>query len=984
MLSYLGTATVSAGNVSINEALQKAKTFMPSRQFKEGVRSARSKSSVNSNQPYYIFNDQQGHGFVIVSGTDCTTPVLGYADNGTIDIENMPENLSSWLEDYAEQISVMKKTAAKKPAEKPMKPAIAPLIHTTWNQNMPYSLMTPTYTNDKGETIHYTTGCVATAIAQVMCYYQWPENCQAIPAYTTSTQQIFMSELPATTFKWGIMQENYLVNTTGEAADAVAEVMLYAGQAMKMNYDKSGSKAMVDLTSMADCFGYSKNAYKAYRDDYSNTLWENLIYNELASNRPVLYSGQSESGAHQFVCDGYDGNGLFHINWGWGGSCNGYFLLSLANPDEKEEGPGFCGYAAGQSAIIGLQPKSDNESETPHFNTSVVAFEEKSYSRSSFNDNFTDVSTEGCYINGSFNYDPTTAYTMELGWGLYEGGEIKKVFNSTAVRVDTKSACYYAPKTINFGAGMADGTYRLVMAYRPEGATTWTTATDQQCLYTEIDDNKLSIRGARNTMSYHVNQIDFIGEMTQHTKVDVAVNITNNSDKMRQDAYLWMRQGNDAWKEVSKGIGYYEPGQTGDICLAFTAEMPGTYQVKITTDSNGSNVMATSEFTIYEVKKTLCNDVQYACNMGTKEAKVINYVSLILENVDIPATVTVDGTEYTVTRIDENAFKNAFFLKEVKLPSSLKEIGDYAFASCNELTYIQSAMTEPCIIGKNAFTTDDNSVEEALKSVTLCVPVGSKSCYKSADVWEEFQHIYQGELKETTQNGMTYTYATGEDFAEITATDKAVLKNTDVVIPSSIEVDEKTYHVKAIAKNAFHQLPMKSLTIESGIEEIGDGAFRNVIGLQTVTLPEGLKKIGENAFIYCYGLEEVHLPSTLHEIGNYAFADCTKLTSVVSAMTNPCTISSVFVNNRWNGDVQVEEHSSAVLYVPKNSKSNYTSDEKWKEFPNIVEVEMETSGIHDIKTTNHISEQIFSITGRRLLQPQKGINIINGRKVLMR
>ena len=101
-------------------------------------------------------------------------------------------------------------------------------------------------------------------------------------------------------------------------------------------------------------------------------------------------------------------------------------------------------------------------------------------------------------------------------------------------------------------------------------------------------------------------------------------------------------------------------------------------------------------------------------------------------------------------------------------------------------------------------------------------------------------------------------------------------------------------------------------------------------------------------------------------------------------MTNPCTISSVFVNNRWNGDVQVEEHSSAVLYVPKNSKSNYTSDEKWKEFPNIVEVEMETSGIHDIKTTNHISEQIFSITGRRLLQPQKGINIINGRKVLMR
>lgn len=965
ILCVAGFSTMSARKVSRNEALQKAKSFMPSRQFKESVKKVRSNITINSSQPYYIFNDLEGRGFVIVSGVECDTPVLGYAESGSIDADNIPDNMQSWLEDCSEHMGLIDFFSSEETVSRPEKTAIAPLIQTEWNQNAPYSLMTPTYTNDKGETIHYNTGCVTTAIAQVMQYHQWPKTCQAIPAYTTATQQIFRQSLPSATFKWDMMQSSYAVNYTDESADAVAELMAYVGQAMKMNYDKYSSKAVLDLAALASYFGYSRNAYVAYRDYYSNSLWENLIYDELAAGRPVLYSGQSESGAHQFICDGYDGHGLFHINWGWGGSCNGYFLLSLANPNEKEEGPGFSGYAAGQSAIIGLQPQSVDEAEIPHFNTSVVAFEETSYNRTSVNADFKDVSTEGCYINGTFNYDPSTVYNMELGWALFENGELKKVINSNEVQVDKRSASYCAPKKINFGAGMKDDTYRLVMVYRPEGATKWTTATDQQCLYAKLDGEKLSIRGARNTMSYQVNHIDFTGEMVQNTGVNVIVNITNNTDKMRQDAYLWMRQGNETWKEVCQGIGYYEPGQTGDIRMAFVEGTPGTYQVKLTTDSDGVNVLATSEVTIYELRKIIRNDVQYACNMHTKEAKVIagNYISTILENVDIPATLTVDGADYTVTRIDDYAFKDAVFLKKIKLPSSLKEIGSHAFSSCKELAYIISDMTEPCVVRKDAFEMI-NSSKDAFASVTLCVPVGTKSDYESADVWSDFQHIYQGEHQETTQNGITYSYYTSEEFAHITASDRAVLTNTDLVIPSVIEVDGQTYHVRSIGRNA----------------------FLNATSLQTITLPEGLLEIGENAFINCYGLKEVRLPSTLQQIGNYAFANCTRLTSVVSAMTEPCAINNVFVNSSWKGDVLVEEHSTAVLYVPKDSKPYYTSDDEWRDFSSIVEVEMETADVQvvPVQTTDYRSTQIYSLSGHRLTQLQKGINVINGRKVLIR
>ena len=169
LLLIVVSTAVQANPVSRSEALLKARQFMPTKQFAES-RSWRHVKGVAAASPFYVFNDEGGRGFVIVSGDDRTQPILGYADSGSLDADSLPDNLRSWLDGYAEQMALLDNgwTARSAMAAAEVKPAIAPLITTTWNQNLPYNLMTPTYIDGKGNESHYVTGCVATALAQVI------------------------------------------------------------------------------------------------------------------------------------------------------------------------------------------------------------------------------------------------------------------------------------------------------------------------------------------------------------------------------------------------------------------------------------------------------------------------------------------------------------------------------------------------------------------------------------------------------------------------------------------------------------------------------------------------------------------------------------------------------------------------------------------------------------------------------------------------
>ena len=315
-------------------------------------------------EPFYVFNAREG-GFVIVSGDDRTREILGYSPTGTLEMDSLPANLQWWLGEYARQIDALgTSTVAVKPSKLSAAPAVSPMIQTLWSQEGAYNLMCPDRSGtDYGDpgydaSNRCVTGCVATAMAQVMNYWQWPESCPELPAYTTRTDKWAIKSLPSTTFKWGLMKNRYY-SETGDSAYAVAELMRYCGQAIHMNYTPSLSGGSVSREDMVETFNYSPKVSEIERDSYDLATWENIIYNEVAEGRPVLYEGFTESDhGHEFVVDGFDSNGLFHINWGWWYHDGGYYVLSVADPSDSgtTDTSNVIVYKRYQRAIIGIKP----------------------------------------------------------------------------------------------------------------------------------------------------------------------------------------------------------------------------------------------------------------------------------------------------------------------------------------------------------------------------------------------------------------------------------------------------------------------------------------------------------------------------------------------------------------------------------------------------------------------------------------------------
>ena len=359
-------SAANAQSISMQQALQRAQHFMPEKTF--SVNKYRKVYGIANNTeaaPYYIFNAINDGGFVIVSGDNRAEEILGYSDTGSLDMENLPKNVGLWLEGYAKVIELVKQreSTMRKSEAHDDKQTVAPLLKTKWSQQTPYNGKCPLIDGEQ-----CVTGCVATAVAQIMKYYNYPVSSKATFQYRTITNKITMKALPATNFAWDKMLDSYNMNYTEEEADAVATLMLYCGCALNMDYAVGGSGA--DSTPVCDAmeyfFGYDKGIKKVYRKDYNTESWEELIYNELAKGYPVFYSGRTNSDSgHAFVCDGYD-NGFFHINWGWGGYCDGHFKLSVLYPyaDSYDKAKHENGYVSEQMAVINIVPKDFQGFET--------------------------------------------------------------------------------------------------------------------------------------------------------------------------------------------------------------------------------------------------------------------------------------------------------------------------------------------------------------------------------------------------------------------------------------------------------------------------------------------------------------------------------------------------------------------------------------------------------------------------------------------
>lgn len=342
------------------------------------AKSKRVKSVSGEVPAYYVFPNGEGKGFTVVSGDDRLPEVVGYSDKGTYDEENLPSNYVGFMKAYEEMVGQLdngdSRASASIAEAKALRssgyqqPAVAPLLgNIQWNQMIPYNNMCPMYNS----TNRSVTGCVATAMAQVMMYYQYPKTLQAnIPAYVSHTKNLSIPQInKGERYDWANMLPQYAsyepLNYTDAQATAVAKLMYHCGAACEMDYGSS-SGANVTPAILSTYFGYDSDLMQDLnRDVFTLAEWSQIMDKELSARRPILYSGRSSDGGHEFVCDGTDGNGLYHINWGWGGYQDGYFDVTILNPDKGGAGSGSApdGYNQYCSMIVGIAPDNGKVDE---------------------------------------------------------------------------------------------------------------------------------------------------------------------------------------------------------------------------------------------------------------------------------------------------------------------------------------------------------------------------------------------------------------------------------------------------------------------------------------------------------------------------------------------------------------------------------------------------------------------------------------------
>ena len=327
----------------------------------------------------YVFGND--HCFVIIAADDCVHPVLGYSTENAFGMEVMPENIHGWLQAYNENITLVvnsKKEASSdikaewdkllngRGLEPKTRASVAPLVRTTWNQTAPYNNLCPADSENDSSWYngHVPTGCVATAMAQLMNYWEHPVRGFGSHSYIPAAHPEYgeqYANFGTTFYDWDNMKNNYSDGYIEEEANAVATLMYHCGVALEMDYtpDGSGSATQYTANALTNFFDYDPTMSFKYKSSlyygdtivsYTDDAWIRLLKTELNAERPMIYRGAGgSSGGHAFICDGYDENENFHFNWGWGGRYNGFFVIGALCPGESD-------FSYFDGALIGCKP----------------------------------------------------------------------------------------------------------------------------------------------------------------------------------------------------------------------------------------------------------------------------------------------------------------------------------------------------------------------------------------------------------------------------------------------------------------------------------------------------------------------------------------------------------------------------------------------------------------------------------------------------
>ncbi|MDD2961066.1 MAG: thiol protease/hemagglutinin PrtT [Muribaculaceae bacterium] len=575
---------IQAGQISEKEAMLKAQSFTTSA---IGLKSQTERPVLNlvheykeaDETYYYVFNKGEHNGYVIVSGSDNTESIIGYSDNGTFDANNLPENMRWWLSTYVDQIkSVSNAYSVVEPKETTSNDFVEPLLgEIKWNQDSPYNDECPLL-NSAGQ--RAATGCVATAFSQVMYYHKYPEKGVGTKTYTKGSFTL-TANFGAETYNWAAMTPTYDNNSSEESRAAVARLMSHVGIASEMNYGtSSGAVTTTALGGLVNYFSYDKGARYLLRDYHSLSDWVKILKDELKAARPIIYGGNSSEGGHQFVCDGYDQNGMFHINWGWGGSSDGYFKITILTPYEQGIGGSTGGFNYSQDAVIGIQKPVEGGT------TSCGNMYAKSFVTS------TTTATKGSSVRFSF----TDIYNYSYGnfegaiaLGFYnEAGELVAVSGNTAINLKPRYGYYTLSLYCDIPASLTDGTYKMKPVQKGTTEQNWRELglIISATRYTaSISGNNVTISSIKYAPELKAENI-VIGKAFKDVNFDVTADITNSGTEYYSSFNVVVYDSNGT--QIYKGEGVKDDIETGaTVKVSFTEKLsvaPGTYLLAIVND----------------------------------------------------------------------------------------------------------------------------------------------------------------------------------------------------------------------------------------------------------------------------------------------------------------------------------------------------------------------------------------------------------------
>lgn len=892
----------------------------------EGSRRLQKKVMDYTSDAYYMFRNKEDNRLVVISGDQRMQSILGYTDNA-IEDNMMPDGMAELLITYKRQYAALSpdcQTVCKSNLNKGER-----LLKTPdWGQWAPFNLRTP---------LSYPTGCAATAMSIVMRYHQWPVMGQGSKTHIWK-DSVMTADFEHTRYDWDNMPMSYDSYTTAQA-EAVSLLMRHAGIAVEMYYaaESSGARQSLVPGALTQYFRYAATTRLVSAADYDAATWEKMMRSEIDADRPVIYTGESTMGrgSHGFVLDGYRDN-LFHFNFGWNGSGNGYFAISAFSSTSTA-----FEFANQQQAVIGIKPLRED-------NCAPLTLE----CEGKYEGFYSELTTLTANTSVSIHLSSLTAlrqWNGKLRWELCDAeGNVKEAFDSKTVSINGGNSqpidFSFAPSTTAI-----KGSYLRLMACE-NGKEEWTFV--------------LNAKGQEVRMEAYerkVPVVEIVKEMKHSTLHELQGNVIFEGKPMLGSTYNfnieWKSStvksivqqrfcGEAYWRKSDKSVMLtadtlyikakaYERSQLVQECQV-NVEKPGQLEatlLKATPDADAvesltiTGSLDDNDLTYLSTLQTLkkLNLENATIQQGLFGAPFKDFSRL--ETCELPRSLKQIGSE---------TFKGCALLKTISLPVSLQATGNDILSGCQKMTDIYVRPSSPDCVATNAFRGLPNP-----QAICIHVQQGLSDVFRSNAKWSMFSRITDdlpALPKRFACDGIEYRtiYQGDGNFAEVTIPSGEMYSGA-IVIPATVTYQDVEYVVSGFDQtdglSPFVGNPfITSLDLQLHVDTLRRMQFMGCTQLASLSLPSTLRYIEDECFRNCPMLTQISLPASLEALGDNAFCGCQFLTDIYCyAMVPPAGSEA---DNYPFAQCRPE---NVMLHVPSGTENLYRTTGFWTRFSNVTD-----------------------------------------------